>query len=220
MKEHGSETWMAAYLKSEQRRLRVRLEEWLANEAKRVPFTVEATEKVLDNVSVGGLKLRLRADRVDRVQDDQRGDGKRLLLDYKSGEVATKDWEGMRPNEPQLPLYAVFGNVEDVAGVLFARINVEKTALEGCVSDARAQLFADATSSSKLVKNPYDAEMRDEWANALVNLAEDFLHGDAQVDPKDGRKTCRFCAMPGLCRVAELREAVGEEETEAGEGDE
>ena len=79
-------------------------------EAKRVPFTVEATEKVLDDVSVGGLKLRLRADRVDRV-----GDGKRLLLDYKSGEVATKDWEGMRPNEPQLPLYAIFGNVEDVA---------------------------------------------------------------------------------------------------------
>ena len=215
MKEHGSDTWMAAYLKSEQRRLRVRLEEWLANEAKRVPFTVEATEKVLDNVSVGGLKLRLRADRVDRV-----GDGKRLLLDYKSGEVATKDWEGMRPNEPQLPLYAVFGNVEDVAGVLFARINVEKTGLEGCVSDARAQLFADATSSSKLVKNPYDAKMRDEWANALVNLAEDFLHGDAQVDPKDGRKTCRFCAMPGLCRVAELREAVGEEEAETGESDE
>jgi ATP-dependent helicase/nuclease subunit B len=215
MKEHGGDTWMAAYLKSEQRRLRVRLEEWLANEAKRVPFTVEATEKVLDNVSVGGLKLRLRADRVDRV-----GDGKSLLLDYKSGEVATKDWEGMRPNEPQLPLYAVFGNVEDVAGVLFARINVEKTGLEGCVSDARAQLFADKNSSSKLVKNPYDAEMRDEWSAALVNLAEDFLHGDAQVDPKDGRKTCRFCAMPGLCRVAELREAVGDEEAETGESDE
>ena len=60
------------------------------HEAKRAPFTVEATEKVLDNVSVGGLKLRLRADRVDRVSD-----GKRLLLDYKSGEVATKDWEGI-----------------------------------------------------------------------------------------------------------------------------
>ena len=71
----------------------------------------------------------------------------------------------------------------------------------------------------KLVKNPYDAEMRDEWSAALLNLAEDFLHGDAQVDPKDGRKTCRFCAMPGLCRVAELRETVGEE-SRSGEGDE
>jgi ATP-dependent helicase/nuclease subunit B len=213
MKEHGSDTWMAAYLKSEQRRLRVRLEEWLAIEAKRVPFTVEATEKVLDNVSVGGLKLRLRADRVDRV-----GDGKRLLLDYKSGEVATKDWEGMRPNEPQLPLYAVFGNVEDVAGVLFARINVEKTGLEGCVSDAA--ILKGPGMKAKLTKQPFDNETKKDWANALVNLAEDFLHGEAQVDPKDGRKTCRFCAMPGVCRVAELRETVGEEETDSGEGDE
>jgi ATP-dependent helicase/nuclease subunit B len=214
MKEHAGDAWMTAYLKSEQRRLRTRIEEWLENEAQRVPFTVEATEKVLENVSVGGLKLRLRADRVDRVAD-----GQRLLLDYKSGEVAIKDWDVPRPNEPQLPLYATFGNVEDVGGVLFARINVEKTGLEGCLSDARAQLFADAGASSKLVKNPYDARMRDEWANALMNLAEDFLHGEAQVDPKEQRKTCRFCAMPGLCRVAELREAVGDGEAEAGEGD-
>jgi ATP-dependent helicase/nuclease subunit B len=213
MKEHGSDTWMAAYLKSEQRRLRVRLEEWLADEARRVPFTVEATEKVLDDVSVGGLKLRLRADRVDRV-----GDGKRLLLDYKSGEVATKDWEGMRPNEPQLPLYAVFGNVEDVAGVLFARINVENTGLEGCVSDTA--MLKGPGMKAKLTKQPFDNETKKDWANALVNLAEDFLQGDAQVDPKDGRKTCRFCAMPGMCRVAELREAVGDDEAETGESDE
>ena len=215
MKENGGDAWMAAYLKSEQRRLSVRLEEWLAIEAKRVPFTVEATEKVLDNVSVGGLRLRLRADRVDRVAD-----GKRLLLDYKSGEVATKDWEGERPGEPQLPLYAVFGNVEDVAGVLFARIRVGETDIEGCVKDARAELFANAQASSRLVKNPYNDAMRDEWSAALLNLAEDFLRGEAQVDPKEQRKTCRFCAMPGLCRVAELRESVGDGEAETGEGDE
>ncbi|HZD51012.1 MAG TPA: PD-(D/E)XK nuclease family protein, partial [Silvibacterium sp.] len=61
MKEHSGDAWMTAYLKSEQRRLRVRLEEWLEIEADRVPFTVEAAEKTLDDVSVGGLKLRLRA---------------------------------------------------------------------------------------------------------------------------------------------------------------
>jgi len=214
-KEHGGDAWMAAYLRSEQRRLGVRLGEWLEIEAARVPFTVEATEKTLDDVSVGGLKLRLRADRVDRV-----GDGKRLLLDYKSGEVSTKDWEGMRPNEPQLPLYAVFGNMEDVAGVLFARIRVGDTEIEGCVSNVRAQLFADKKPSSNLAKNPYNGAMRNEWETALVNLAEEFLHGEAHVDPKEQRKTCRFCAMPGLCRVAELREAVGDDEPETGEGDE
>lgn len=215
MKENGGDPWMQAYLTSEQRRLLTRIEEWLLIEAKRVPFTVEATERALDDVSVGGLKLRLRADRVDRVADDQR-----LLLDYKTGKVSTKDWQGMRPNEPQLPLYAIFGNVEDVGGVAFARINVEKTDLEGCVSDARAQLFANVTASSKLVKNPYDKAMGHGWTAALLNLAEDFLHGEAQVDPKDGRKTCRFCALPGLCRVAESREASTEDEAEPGEDDE
>jgi len=174
----------------------------------------------LDDVSVGGLKLRLRADRIDRVGNDGLADGQRLLIDYKSGKVSTKDWEGMRPNEPQLPLYAIFGNVGNVRGVAFARINVEKTRLEGCVSDARGQLFASATKNSKLTANPYDEAMREEWTTALLNLAEDFLHGEALVDPKDGTKTCKFCAMPGLCRVAEKREASTEDETEADEGDE
>ena len=220
VKEQRGDAWMKAYLASEHRRLLTRLEEWLLIDAERVPFTVEATEKVLDDVSVGGLKLRLRADRIDRLGDDGLADGQRLLIDYKSGKVSTKDWDGMRPNEPQLPLYAIFGNVEDVCGVAFARINVEKTGLEGCVSDARKQLFADKGANSKLVKNPYDKTMRDEWTAALLNLAEDFLHGEAQVDPKDGTKTCKFCAMPGLCRVAELREASTEDEAEPGEDDE
>jgi ATP-dependent helicase/nuclease subunit B len=219
VKENGGDAWMEAYLASVQRRLLTRLEEWIRIEAERVPFTVEATEKVLDDVSVGGLKLRLRADRIDQVGDDGLAEGQRLLVDYKSGKVSTKDWDGMRPNEPQLPLYAIFGNVENVCGVVFARINVEKTELEGCVSDVRAQLFADKKLSSNLAKNPYNNAIRNEWTTALLNLAEDFLHGEAQVDPKDGTKTCKFCAMPGLCRVAEKREASTEDETEADEGD-
>jgi ATP-dependent helicase/nuclease subunit B len=219
VKENGGDAWMEAYLASVQRRLLTRLEEWVRIEAERVPFTVEATEKVLDDVSVGGLKLRLRADRIDQVGDDGLAEGQRLLVDYKSGKVSTKDWDGMRPNEPQLPLYAIFGNVENVCGVVFARINVEKTELEGCVSDVRAQLFADKKLSSNLAKNPYNNAIRNEWTTALLNLAEDFLHGEAQVDPKDGTKTCKFCAMPGLCRVAEKREASTEDETEADEGD-
>ncbi|MBV8113563.1 MAG: PD-(D/E)XK nuclease family protein, partial [Silvibacterium sp.] len=119
VKEHSSDAWMAAYLASEKRRLAKLLDKWLReHEAKRVPFTVEATEKKLDDVSVGGLKLRLRADRIDVLENEQR-----LLLDYKTGlNVSTKGWDGDRPDEPQLPLYAIFGNVEDVCGVLFARI--------------------------------------------------------------------------------------------------
>ena len=216
--EQRGDTWMEAYLASEQRRLVTRIEEWLRIEAERAPFIVETTEKVLEDVSVGGLKLRLRADRIDRVGGNELADVQRLLLDYKTGQVSMKDWDGMRPSEPQLPLYAIFGNVENVRGVVFARINVEKTGLEGCVSDGRTQIGAAA--KPKLTKNSYDDELRNEWKAALLNLAEDFLRGEAIVDPKEGTKTCKFCAMPGLCRVAEMREGSTEDETEAGEGDE
>ncbi|HTD56352.1 MAG TPA: PD-(D/E)XK nuclease family protein, partial [Silvibacterium sp.] len=213
VKKHGSDAWMAAYLAGEQRRLASLLNKWLReHEAKRIPFTVEATEKKLEDVSVGGLKLRLRADRIDVLEN-----GKRLLLDYKTGlNVSTKHWEGERPDEPQLPLYSVFGNVEDLCGVLFARIRADETGFEGCVSDE--SVLKGAGLKAKLTKERFDEALKGEWVNSLVNLAEDFLHGDARVDPKEQRTTCRNCEFPGLCRVAEDNAAPGEDDE--GNGDE
>lgn len=212
----SDDAWMRAYLANEQRRLIVRVEEWLELEAKRAPFAVEATEQKLNDVRVGDLKLNLRADRIDRTED-----GKHLLLDYKSGVVKTADWKTMRPNEPQLPLYAVFGNVDEVCGVLFARIRVGETGFSGVVSNVRAQLFPDVDAKSALTKDPYTDAMRDEWTEALLNLAEDFLRGEAAVDPRDKRKTCEFCPLPGLCRIAEVDGVLAEEpEAEEENGDE
>jgi len=71
------------------------------------------------------------------------------------------------------------------------------------------------------VKYPYTDAMRDEWTTALLNLAEDFLRGEAAVDPRDGRKTCEFCPLPGLCRIAEVPGVLKESTEEAAEnGDE
>ncbi len=208
--------WMDAYLKSEQRRLRTRLEEWLELEARRAPFAVVATEKKLNDVSVAGLKLNLRADRIDETAE-----GKHLLLDYKSGKVKPADWKTMRPKDPQLPLYAAFGNVEDLCGALFARIRVGETEFSGVVRDAQKDLFPDIGRTAALVKEPYTDAMRDEWTAALMNLAGDFLRGEAAVDPRDGRKTCEFCPLPGLCRIAENRGALDEDaEEDAKNGDE
>jgi ATP-dependent helicase/nuclease subunit B len=201
------DAWMRAYLSSEQHRLMLRLEEWMNEEANRIPFKVVACEQKLEGVTVGGLNLKLRADRIDEID----GFGS-LLLDYKSGVVSATDWEPPRPNEPQLPLYAVFGNVEDVRGVLFARIRAGKPSFSGNVTDVRAQLFRDVQPNSALAKDPYNEAMRDAWHDALLNLAEDFLRGEAAVDPKERKKTCRYCALPGLCRVAEVRDPLEEED--------
>ncbi|MGC2163837.1 MAG: PD-(D/E)XK nuclease family protein, partial [Silvibacterium sp.] len=212
--EPVEDAWMRAYLASEQRRLHVRLEEWMRIEAARVPFKVIACEQKLGDVNVGGLNLRLRADRIDEL-----GGGDRLLIDYKSGEVSPRDWQPPRPNEPQLPLYAVFGNVDDVRGVLFAQIRAGKTGFSGSVTDVRSQLFADAKGNSSLAKEPYSETMRDAWQDALLMLAEDFLRGAAAVDPKE-KKTCEQCPLPGLCRVAEIRSPLEEGvDLEGSEGD-
>ena len=205
--------WIRAYLSGEQRRLQLRLEEWMRIEAERMPFEVIGCEEQLSGVGVGNLKLNLRTDRIDQV------DGfKRLLIDYKTGAVSPSDWKPPRPGDPQLPLYAVFGEVEDLRGVLFARIRAGENCFSGCVADEAPQPFADVKRNASFIKDPYTETMRDEWEVALLALAEEFLRGEAAVNPKDGKKTCEFCPLPGLCRVAEARNPL-EEKPDAEEND-
>lgn len=209
--------WMMAYLDAERRRLTRLLAAWLGKESERQPFQVLYTERRLDNVTVGDLNLNLRADRIDELPD-----GTRLLIDYKSSEVSAAQWEGERPEEPQLPLYAAFGGIERISGVLFAQIRANKMKFDGRVEDAHARLCSGLESNSKLLKNPYSEAMLEEWQASLQRLADAFLHGDAQVDPKQFPKTCQYCALPGLCRVRETSVVtrVADDAGSAGQGDE
>lgn len=202
--------WQQSYLEAEKRRLRTRLAEWFACEAQRQPFTVEACEKKLPDVHIGGLRLDLRADRIDLLPD-----GSRLLLDYKTGEVSAAAWWNDRPDEPQLPLYAVYGNVENLSGILFAKIRAGKTGFDGRVRNAQTQLCSDLKSSSSLVREPYTDSMRNDWARVLENLAEQFLQGDATVDPREPA-VCDQCHLHGLCRIAELNPAIDADDEVAG----
>ena len=192
-----SDPWQQACLAAEKRRLMIRIGDWLDLEARRRTFTVESCEQRLADVHVGNLKLNLRADRIDVLSD-----GSRLLLDYKTGNVSTASWDGDRPDDPQLPLYAAYGNVENVSGILFARIRSGKTDFEGRVRDAHAQLNEKIKKSKSLVTRPYSDTMRDDWARALARLGDEFLRGDAAVTPRE-KKVCTLCDLHSLCRVAE-----------------
>lgn len=211
MEEHANDPWMLAYLESEQLRLLTRLREWMLYEAKRQPFQVIEREVRLQDVSVGELKLNLRADRVDTLAD-----GSHLLIDYKTGDVSVSQWQGSHPDEPQLPLYAAYGNIAEISGLLFARIRAGETEFVGRVARAEQNLFNDASSLRILTNQPYDATMRDQWENALLQLADEFLLGEASVDPKHRTKTCQYCDFPGLCRIAEASSGfnIGDEGNE------
>ncbi|HEX4038430.1 MAG TPA: PD-(D/E)XK nuclease family protein [Acidobacteriaceae bacterium] len=208
LRDEPTDSWQHAWIAVEKQRLHDRLLEWLALEARRQPFTVEACEKKLENVAIGGLRLNLRADRIDLLPD-----GSRFILDYKSGNVSASAWDGERPGEPQLPLYAAYGNVENVSGVLLAKIRAGETGFDGRVRDARAQLGPDPVARKALLDHPFTGPMRDEWARALENLAAEFLQGEAAVRPREPQ-VCKFCDLHALCRVAELDRLIPEDDAQ------
>jgi ATP-dependent helicase/nuclease subunit B len=185
-------SWSQAYLDAEEERIVSLIEEWLAYEARRADFTVEAGEEKLA-ASVGDLKLQVRVDRIDAV------DGGRVIIDYKTGMLTGVSWDGPRPDEPQLPLYAGFGQIDHLKGVLLGRVREDKVKFIGRVENARLVMPND----SKLTRPAYSAAMLQSWQNVLRDLGQQFLNGEAQVDPKQYPKTCEFCDLPGLCRIAE-----------------
>jgi ATP-dependent helicase/nuclease subunit B len=201
--------WSRRYLNIEKRRLRNVLLHWLQHESKRVDFAVVECE-TKRKAGIHGLMLNLRVDRIDRVP------GGRLILDYKTGEVKPAMWEGARPDEPQLPLYAIHGGIDDLKGVLVAQIRPGNMDFKGRVENATATVSNELKAQDDLVKAPLNETILGEWSDALSNLADDFLLGNAAVAPKSYPETCKYCALPSLCRVAETAvalEAAASEET-------
>ena len=175
----------------EQDRLQRLLTEWLQVERTRTDFEVVERETPR-RVDAGGLQLDLKVDRIDRMPS-----GKYIVLDYKtSDKLNVDDWDGERPDAPQLPLYAVKSGRE-VEGVYYAKLVPNETELLGHAGDALAWRVP-------------------EWTKVVDQLGSSFLRGDAAVDPKYPVKTCEFCDLHSLCRIAEVR-AVDGAEDEAGE---
>jgi ATP-dependent helicase/nuclease subunit B len=200
-REHSRPTpgWSAAYLDTERQRLLNLLGPWLDFEAtKRKPFTVVSREEQLTDVQIGPLRLNIRVDRIDLVQGESNtGEpASEMILDYKTGKATPNDWLSDRPNQPQLPLYAVVSDTPHLAGVAFAVIRPGKE-LALCGYEAREGVLPKA---SKLKAASFEAQL-EEWHDVLTALAEDFHSGDAHVSPKSYPQTCTYCQQRLLCRL-------------------
>jgi len=170
--------------------------QWLLLEKQRQPFRMFEQEEGR-RVTLGGLRMTIRADRVDQLEN-----GELVILDYKTGECRASDWEGSRPDEPQLPIYAVTAEAP-VAGVFFGRLKTGALGFRG---------LADSEGIVPEVKVPDDQpsleETIEEWRRVLDRLGREFKAGQAIVDPKDPRKTCRNCALPALCRIRQAADEL------------
>jgi probable DNA repair protein len=181
----------------ERKRLAKLAWEWLEVERGRAPFTVAAMEEKR-KLKVAGLVLNGRIDRMDALES-----GGHALIDYKTGKPTPNDWLGERPDDPQLPLYALNAK-EPISAVAFAKLRTGEMRYMG-FSDRE-----DLVPGVKEAKN-WKALLED-WKKELEALGSGFAAGDARVDPKDLLNTCRYCDLQPLCRVYERVNALGEGE--------
>jgi hypothetical protein len=165
---------------------------WLEVERRRGPFRVLERE-TRNRIELGGLPLVVRADRVDELED-----GSKVVIDYKTRPSFISAWDGARPAEPQLPIYATHleAGGEVVSGVFFAIVRKGDEAFRGVtVSDEVVPGVAPRSDDP-----PFDERIA-EWRHALEGLGEEFRQGLAVVDPRDGLATCKRCNLSAFCRV-------------------
>lgn len=173
---------------------------WLEEEKQRSGFTVIATEDKR-RIEIGGLGFNARLDRVDQVQD-----GRRIVIDYKTGSAAVGAWFGDRPEEPQLPLYLVTAE-PDAAAIAFARVKAGDMKYAALARDGDLLPEARTLPDSKLKRAELSwNEQIDAWRADLARIAAGFAGGDAKVDPRQYPDTCRYCDVKPFCRIHERLE--------------
>lgn len=168
-------------------------------------------------IEAGGLAFRGRVDRMDRLAS-----GGLAVIDYKTGSPGVSGWLGERPDDPQLPLYALAAG-EEVRAVAFACLRKGR---HGFLGLAREEGLlpgvgtVDKHRTGGKLHASWD-ELLEAWRQATARLAEEFAAGEARVDPKKRFASCTWCDLATLCRVdgeagaADADEAIaGEEEGE------
>lgn len=176
--------------------------EWLQLEKQRAPFSQVKTEQSLQ-VAIGRLRLDMQADRIDQLED-----GSQVLVDYKtSRRLAVSAWNPPRPEQPQLPLYAVQlqNNGARVAAVMFAQLSPGLVQPVGLTTDPDVMEgldrgHADETEVTRGKFQPRLEELLPDWEQELQRLADDFAAGEAAVLPKND-SSCDYCDLQPLCRV-------------------
>lgn len=202
----GAEGVRRQLLDIEARWLEARVLELLEQERARPDFAVASVEEGVA-VTLGGLALDLRPDRVDRLAD-----GRLAVIDYKTGgDAEIKAWLEERPKLPQLPLYATALGADRVAAVAFARVRTGDTGFAGLADDAGTfpGLKAPGTRGWPKGLGTWQ-ETLGEWRRRLLALAEEHAGGDARLAP-DPRRACEYCHLAAVCRVGETSSGRGGE---------
>jgi len=189
------------FARAEAARVSCLIQNWLAIELQRTPFTVIAQEYEMQ-AEVNGLMCQFRIDRLDEIQA-----GKLAVIDYKTGKANPNEWCRDRMDSPQVPLYAlaITAQLKPVEAVLFGLVRAGEHQYTGMAenSDLIPGIKPpEEHAGSTTIKQDLQswAETFPLWQQRLGVLASQHLAGEAAVDPKNNL-SCQYCELASLCRI-------------------
>ncbi len=171
---------------------------WIELEKRREPFTV-AFNEAKKNIVLADMPLQVRYDRVDRLDDDSL-----LVIDYKTGTPSINQWAGDRPDEPQVPIYAVASS-DTVTGAAIGQLSSKEVCFKG-ISE-REEIAPGLKIPEDLARMDLPGswqEILSYWKYNLERLSREFTLGYADVNPKKSSQTCQFCSLQSLCRIKQV----------------
>jgi probable DNA repair protein len=188
--DERDEPLSARFAALEQARLETLLGQWLVLElARPTPFSVIACEQKAE-VKIEGIAIAFKVDRIDELAD-----GRRLIIDYKTGDPKTKEWDGERIAEPQLPVYATHVDGHPAA-VTFAKVRADDCAFVG--------LGAEAGLVDGVKAAPDWLATLEQWHAAITAVAGEIRDGHAAVSfARDD--DLKYCDVLPLLRLPEAK---------------
>ncbi|MDQ7005334.1 MAG: PD-(D/E)XK nuclease family protein [Ghiorsea sp.] len=183
----------------ETKRLQRLIHDWLLLEKERTPFQVVERE-VWRDIKLGHLVLHTKLDRIDTDQN-----GHRIIIDYKTGESIASKALGDRPDSPQLPAYLLAEQQTQkitIDALVYAQVRGGDLAFKGFAKESEILPKIKAYQGKKgKVEQPKDwDELIQHWTDTLHRLADEFMMGQAEVNPKNAQ-ACTYCEFEGLCRI-------------------
>lgn len=164
---------------------------WLNTEKFREDFEVIALEQNY-KITLRNEVLEIRIDRIDQLAN-----GKKILIDYKTGKTVPtiSDWFNPRPKQPQLLLYSLALG-DELHCLAVAQINNRSVGLREITINTLAELIRKNTELND--KSITWNSIKHHWKNTITTLLEEFIQG--KFSPIPTKNGCTNCNLAPLCR--------------------
>jgi ATP-dependent helicase/DNAse subunit B len=148
------------------------------------------------------LSITLQPDRIDELAN-----GGHLLIDYKLGDShSPRQWLDTRPGRPlrpQLPLYGL-AHGDSLRGLAYVVLAAGAVEYRGWSDGAFIGEGVSAYPGHVRLRPDHPPDWTSlvaHWRKTLTQLAENFVEGQAMVDPLP--QECTHCHLSAFCRINE-----------------